>query len=319
MGLFILRHDAIMVPDRVRARTPNVTDFVSPTTLSVSSTDGSTEIITINNTGVSNLIMRNGGVTRHGTKYTGTALRGKIIKNIKFYLGTRSGTPTGNMVATMRKVSDDSILATSDGVNAATYLENSLVVFNFPTRPIVPAFDVYFLLEYSGGDVVNYIRSVYHTSSSFIDGVLVSYSGAYSEFAINEVRMEIEFLTFGQGHLNDNDTLMPWKSLSEAGPFVTVDFGAPVFIAGLRIYWLSTGRPASFTIAVSNDNIDYSDEIVTYNQIPDTGYVNYEFGVRQTRYLRVRANGTLALEMAELMTYTQTSDQLLATHGHGAF
>jgi hypothetical protein len=316
-GFSTVGQDTSVAINKVKIPPAIASDYQVFSAMFASSTDPTTNTTVIDATGASNQNMAGTGVSRHGMKYTGTALRYKKIKNIKFYLGARNGSPTGNMTATMRKVSDDSLLTSSDPVDAATYTQNSLVTFNFQTRPAIPAYDVYLLIEYTGGDATNYIRSAYKTSDVFADGLRVTWNGSYGEGSSTEARMEIEFLAFSETYANDGQTSEEWKSNSEANPYNYGDMGSAKPVSGCRIYWLTNGRPTNYLIQTSIDASTWTTVKTLVAQPAAGAYTEYAFNTVYARYVRVIAQETLVMEIAEFQYYLKVADAILAAHGHG--
>jgi len=322
MGIAISRFDAIVPAGRVRAKTPDVSDFVYPSSVNPSSSH--TEIINVLGvTAAEGYLLHAGDKIRAGEKFTNVALRLKYLISADFYL-SKSGSPTGPVTCTLRKTSDDLVIATATTTFDASTLTNSAVLtpFLFADGTQLPNEDFYILVEFSGGSPSHRVRVDGELGNPYSGGVSVSYITSYTTLATHDHIANIKISDGATVNLADSDTSTFHKTNNETNPYYVIDFGAVSFIAGLRIFWNTTGRPSRYMLQVSDadDGVTFDDTIVTFGASPDANaFTNYIFGVRQKRYLRIIADGTLAMEIAEILVYTQTNDQLTALHGHGEY
>lgn len=133
----------------------------------------------------SSLALGNGTITRVAQKFTSQAWdAGYTIPptTVTFQL-TKTGSPTGAITVKLRKVSDDSVLATKTLIDAGTLTgteEQYSVTFSTSdiTTEMSPATAYYLTLEYAGGGVTDYVNV--HTSTVGSGGLSYTYAGSYS-------------------------------------------------------------------------------------------------------------------------------------------
>lgn len=118
---------------------------------------------------------------RAGHKFTtpdwGLAAFTLPVETATFWL-SKTGTPTGTCVCKIRKVSDDSVVATSDTKTADdTETAGRLETFTFSAGSLEPNTAYYCHAEYTDGDASNYI-SVHYTTDTAASGNMATYNGA---------------------------------------------------------------------------------------------------------------------------------------------
>lgn len=129
-----------------------------------------------------------GSVTRAGHKFTTpTWDAGYTIPPTKvtFWL-SRVGTPPGTLIARVRKVSDDSVVAAS-AAKTATELESAGQEEDFDltvTANLAPSTAYYVTIEYSdaGSSSSNCVQ-VHYTTDTAASGNYITYTGSYSDVA----------------------------------------------------------------------------------------------------------------------------------------
>ncbi len=235
------------------------------------------------------------------------------VTQVRFDL-YKSGSPTGTAYVRIRKVSDDSIIATSSTTLDVSTLTGSPAWSAFAFSSVEVNEAVYVSIEYSGGDASNFV-AVEALSSSAIDGNIALYSGVWSENALRDFTIEINGENQKGGTVDDNISTY-WKSVNEVTPWVYVDCGALKLLSGCRIYWNTNGRPTGFDIDVSEDASSWTEVYSTASQ-PSTGWQEYSWNTRYARYIRFQGDGTLRMEVAEVDYYLKASDRVIAEHGHG--
>ena len=107
----------------------------------------------------------------------------RTITKLSFRLYKR-GSPTGNVTLTIRKVSDDSILASKVWGNAsalvATDYPGAWTEVTFDT-PVLVDEEVRILVEYSGGNSSNYVGYVYRSADVKADEFYTYYLASYTD------------------------------------------------------------------------------------------------------------------------------------------
>jgi len=125
----------------------------------------------------------------------------------------------------------------------------------------------------------------------------------------------------GSSFLIDESTTSFWKSASEATPYIEIDLGSDLLLSGMRAYWNASGQPNGYDIDTKPDGGAYT-ERVSNAGYPDggsgtsAGWVEESWNTVIARYIRVQGDGTLAMQIAEVDSYTDTSDYVLINHIH---
>lgn len=266
------------------------------------------------------------GAIRIAQRITDTTKRNLGIISVGIAL-RKLGTPTGILTCKIRKTSDDSIVATANNTLDVSTLSTAFadIIFNF-NRQQLPNEDFRICFEYSGGNSTNYIQvGEVGSNAAYAGGVRSRYVAAWADSASSGTLAEDldGFMTltdpFQPYDAKDGNTATFWKSNNELNPYYIIDTGALKLISGIRIYWNASGRPTGF-------DIDYSEDGVTYyptsrQNVPQGTagqYNEYAFNTVYARYIRVQANETIAMEIAEIQYFERTSDRILARHGHGS-
>lgn len=142
------------------------------------------------------LALGNGTNTRVSTKFTSQAwTSGWTIPptTVHAYL-SKTGSPTGNLLMVLRKVSDDSVLATKTMLDVST-LTGTATEYTETfesgdiTTQMSPSIEYYISLEYSGGDVSNYV--VVHCYNVGSGGDAYHYAGSWSADAAKNPLMAL--------------------------------------------------------------------------------------------------------------------------------
>jgi hypothetical protein len=316
MGLTIFRSDANVKNEISSVPTPQATAFVLPTVAAVSSSANGTQATSPAATTNDFISLFSTSNIRAGGKYTGTALYGKKLQRIDTYFYAKVGSPTGPVAMTVRKVADDSVVATSASIDASTITANGYYTFTFSSEPILPAENMYFLAEFNQGTSTNYIKLGRRTTAEHPDFTQVTYTTFYSESPSADVTMNIITYTDHLSFLNDGSNTTFWKSNTESNPYAIVDLGSQYNIAGVRIEFNQTGRPQNYDVDASEDNVTYKHATNVSSGIVQ-GQNQVNFPIQTGRYVRIQANETIALEIAEITVYRGTAEQFLALHGHG--
>ena len=150
---------------------------------------GATETLLTNATGTDTTSMWGANISRAGQYYSAS---NKRIRRVQFRL-KKSGSPTGTAYARIRKVSDDSIVSTSSGLDVSTISSGATgddYTFNFTDADILNE-AVHILVEFTGGDASNYIKMLRTTSpgGNVIDGNVVYYISSYTATGQSDCRM----------------------------------------------------------------------------------------------------------------------------------
>ncbi len=94
----------------------------------------------------------------------------------------------------MRQVSDDSLLGILEGFDVSGFTVDTLggVIIADATPIANPLYqDIYFLVEYNGGDVSNYVAIKYYNGNVITDAVLSYYNGSYNDVAGLDVYFDV--------------------------------------------------------------------------------------------------------------------------------
>lgn len=130
--------------------------------------------------------MYGAAVTRFGHRITVT---NKTIYAVSFSM-QKVNSPTGDVVAKIRKVSDDSVIQTSNTIDAselAATLTRTGFVFTSPGNINE---EVRIDVEYSDGDGGNYIQAAYLAADQ-VAGYLTTYTGSWSDTAGYDANIQI--------------------------------------------------------------------------------------------------------------------------------
>ncbi|MEM3045885.1 MAG: hypothetical protein QW057_02250 [Candidatus Bathyarchaeia archaeon] len=124
--------------------------------------------------------------TRVGQRYT---VGGDThISRVDFQLA-KTGSPAGYGYIRIRKVSDDSTVATIGSIDVAT-LPTSLTWYQFPCDVTLDAGEYRFTFEYSGGDGSNYVRIAYR-AANVCAGMRGYYSGGWYDWSSTDMTIRI--------------------------------------------------------------------------------------------------------------------------------
>lgn len=120
-----------------------------------------------------------GGNIRTGQQLT---ISNRTVTKLGFWL-CRVSSPTGDVTFTIRKVSDDSIIASKLWGNAADLAVSFLYKeVTFDTPPTIDE-EVYILVEFSGGNVNKYVCVAYQNSDVKANEFMTRYyAGAWTDF-----------------------------------------------------------------------------------------------------------------------------------------
>ena len=133
----------------------------------------------------SSLALGNGTNTRIAAKFTSQDwTSGYTIPptTVSAYL-SKTGSPTGSITVSLRKVSDDSVLATKTFLADVSELTGTITLFTATfsssdiTTEMSPNTEYYLSLEYSGGDASNYVNV--HCSDVTSGGSAYYYDGSW--------------------------------------------------------------------------------------------------------------------------------------------
>lgn len=112
------------------------------------------------------------------------------INKIQFFL-KKYGTPTGSISACIRKVSDDSIIATSTTSLDASSLTTTYAWYDFAFDDVAVNEEVRLTVEFSGGNITNYVLVGYQ-STDVISGCISGYSsGAWTDWTTNDTTIQV--------------------------------------------------------------------------------------------------------------------------------
>lgn len=325
-GYFYVRNisntawNLIKIPlKKVIAPSPLGSEYITPSFYQASS-EGGFNLIDSQTSDRGNWRNLYSAFPRGGQKYlyvSGTPWYQKYINKINFSL-LRVGSPTGTLYCRARRVSNDSVIGTSiDTVNVAN-IPTSWTTYEFRFNPAIYMGEaIIFSLEYDGGNASNFVRyelsyydpkantnSVYYTSNTWYDATQDHVYWLYEPAYVGAKAVDDNLATF-------------WESSNESNPWIIVDAGSLKFISGIRIYWLTDGRPSNYTISVSADASTWEDMLNLTTQPSANTWTEYAFNSRYCRYVRIRANQTLAMRIAEIDYYNSIIERVVAEHGHG--
>jgi len=230
------------------------------------------------------LDLGDGTTERVGLKFDSQAWDsgyGIPITSVKVYL-KKTGSPTGNCAAKLRKQSDDSVVSTADtslDVSGLT-TSHSLQTFSFPgTDDMDPETSYYLSLEYDNGDGSNYISVAAETVAS--DGTAATHDGSN------------------------------WSADTTANPCVRVQPGRPPkatfgVVHNTRLWIKDPDNPGRPWFSNANTYLDYSTSngggyvgIIDsdQNNFPLSGFVShyeqlYFFGQKEQPFLCVLTGST---------------------------
>lgn len=119
------------------------------------------------------------GIIRAGQRIT---TRGKYLNALGFYL-YKYNNPTGDVTFTVRRVSDDALLASVVLGDASALASYPNLTYYEVTLPLLVALteDVRILVEFSGGDASNEIRIGLNSADIRTDGCFTYYDTAYTD------------------------------------------------------------------------------------------------------------------------------------------
>ncbi|AIF85432.1 F5/8 type C domain-containing protein [Candidatus Nitrososphaera evergladensis SR1] len=304
--------------NKVKMPSPVVGDYQSPVLAVATSDTIATTPVTWSATSTSSHSLRSGSYTRAGMRITDATKRGLYLLSATFYMG-KALNPTGNVVATLRKTSDDSIIASSTPIDATTINSNeNPVTFTF-NRALTPNEDFRISVEYSGGDASNFL-SVFGNfgSSQYSGGMWSLYAGSWGDDGIGR-DLRGSMTLSAEAYVLDGNTATAWNSNSQTNPFIYLDMGSSKLISGVRIYWPTSNRPTNYVIETSIDTLTWTPVLTLNSQPAANAWTEYAFNTVVARYFRVRDldAGSVVMSIAEIQYYVKTTDQVLSTHGHG--
>ena len=134
--------------------------------------------------GASQFPLYAGYYIRAGERFT--SWPASTISSIDFKLA-KAATPTGTLYVRVRKSSDDSILGTLGTINVAT-LATTPTYYTFNTTPVtIPATqDIRIMVEFSGGNLLNYPFSVCYYGDPYAGGGRTYYITSYTDVTTYE-------------------------------------------------------------------------------------------------------------------------------------
>jgi len=296
-------------------------EFTSPTNCTVSSSDSAnsgsvTSTTTIDNAATTAFSSLSSAVdSRYGEVITDTALRGVGLASITCNL-KKVGAPTGNIVARIRKKSDDSIVATSANVDVSTIgAAYSDVTFTF-TGATTPNEDFIVTVEYSGGDGANYVENRFtNGSSTYAGGYLTRYNGAYTDYAASDARMALNIANYAASLKDDkaNPTTKKWQSNSEIGPWFKADMNTAQELLGIAIHFHANTDILSLKIETSADDVTYlRRKTVPYTLITEGAWKIILFPRSKTTVRYVKVTGldagakTLSVNEIAILVLTES-------------
>lgn len=119
------------------------------------------------------------------------------LNEVSFYL-SKSGSPTGNGYARVRRVSDDSLMGTIESINVATISGYPTYTdYAFDDNPItdISAGDYYICFEYGGGDGANFLNTRYQ-ASNVIDGCYAYYWAGWTDESSYDLRFSMDWIEY---------------------------------------------------------------------------------------------------------------------------
>ncbi|MEM2430289.1 MAG: discoidin domain-containing protein [Nitrososphaerales archaeon] len=226
------------------------------------------------------------------------------------------GSPTGTLYAKVLRVSDYSVIATAlETVNVANIPTTwTTYTFHF-SPPVYMGEAILFAFEYNGGDTNNCVQNNisygdYKANTNRMYGLGTSWYDAVQDFVYWLYKISFD------NAVDDNLTTY-WESVNETNPWIIIDAGALKLISGVRIYWLTNGRPTNLKIDVSEDASTWETVYTTNTQPPANAWTEYPFPTCYCRYIKIQAIETLAMRIAEIDYCSKISDRIIAEHGHG--
>jgi hypothetical protein len=320
MWIKITRMNQEASTKQVTFSSPDSADWTDPVSVTVSS--GGSETVVCNPNAPDNYYSMSANYNqREAERITDALLRNKALVSVKWYLA-KGGSPTGNVECRIRKVSDDSIVATAINPLAASSLSESSYTrhtFNFPANTLTPNEDYRIVVEYPTGDASNYIKVGVHTGSgnTYAGGYREAYAGGWN---ITDTSHDFNTeIIFGSGdNIKDNNTSTKWTSLNEANRWAYVEVASTSKPTGaIRVFWGNSNEtPTNYRIQHSNNGSSWTDLLTRNVKPPSNQWTTYEFNIVDCRYVRVLAQETLAMSNYEIDIYKQEAAQALADHGH---
>ena len=140
-----------------------------------------------------------GAKTAAGQRVDDSTAFGGSLSKLNIFL-SKTGSPTGNIGAELRRVSDNSLIATSSTTISASTLTSGIQSFSFSSATI-PTSSYYVGITYSGGDASNTVNIHGAYPNSVANQVLRWYSGGtWSDDTVNnqDVRGSIEYMPAGK-------------------------------------------------------------------------------------------------------------------------
>lgn len=308
--------DGKVGPDKLKSPAAEAGDWVTPDWGDASSGGTAPDDIsqTVHNTSIN---LYAGSMIRGGQKIT---LSGTITEVT--LIAARFGDPTGTVYCRIRKVSDDSIIATSPTTKNAGTLPTGYgpSAFAFDNVPVDE--EVRITLEYDGGDASNYVITRY-TNTNVIAGVAVQYDTAWADITGGDLYIGITFAPGTAILTIDEDTGTNWVPVpeNEAGAWISWDLGSLKFLQGIRIYFGADAayRPVAYHIQVSKDAATWV-TIITETEAPGASawkeWINL---LKWTRYVKiiVDTHGASGTKIYEVDLYSVDLYTALEEHGHG--
>lgn len=233
-------------------------DGVGATNLKMAYDDGSGtrgyQVTNLTGHDDTSLALGNGTITRVAYKFTSQSWdAGYTIPptTIEAYL-TKTGSPTGDISAKIRAVSGDAILATGT-ISAAADLTGTAEKYEAVmtvTTELSPSTQYYLTLEYSGGDVGNYVN-VRCTSVASAGGLAYTYAGSYTADTAKTPLMGCSPGRPPKCSFGDVHGQRPWLSGDPDNP-------GYVWYGGLTYLDFSSANLAGFIGAVDADANNYA-------------------------------------------------------------
>lgn len=303
-------------------------DYATPAgPATASSSDADVQHITVawGVTSTGNLGIDSVDPDRAGEEITDTALQSKPLISVQFKL-SKSGSPTGAISVRCRKVSDDSIVATSTTSLDASALTTTptLTTFNFAAGVTTPAETFRITIEYGGGNDANTVL----VDNAVNEGVYAggngdSYSGTtWSNYGADWVGQLVYSATLPAAAI-DNNTAIYWQSESEVNPWLRIEMSASADKepASVALRTKSSTTATQIKIELSDDGSTWVlFRTINVNLLTHGAYNFFRFnrGTKAWRYLRIMATdgGSVILAIDEVKTRTPTESQYNREHGH---
>jgi len=242
---------------------------------------------------------------------------GRTVKRVEFCV-ERFNNPTGTVYFRIRRADNDEIVADLGSLSASSIPTDFTLIGFSGVWPLPSGVDLYFTVEYSGGNVDNRLEVAKYNGDLVGWGNSAQYITSWYQDSSYDLAIKIIFM----GEPNDarDDSVNTWwepSPLNQAGAWISFDLGSVLGgVAGCRIYWHSDAnyRPQAYKIQASVDGSSW-DDVVVANTQPPAGWVEYSWLARnQTRYLRILVTtpGALGTRIHEF-DYYQSS---IWRHGH---